>query len=151
PALESAHGGPERRGYRHLEEEVVGVAGPLERDEVLVRDLVGVQGHLVDVAGEVGRDVLTPCLPLRSGEGGRRGTECPREHRAAQLGGRVAGRAEHTVEEWVGEGGVAPRSVAQAASMGTRQLVVQRAATWRRVAGLVTTSCLVPMLAAWAT
>src|SRR3989454_2348100 len=55
----------------HLEEEVVGVAGPLEGDEVLVRDLVGVKGHLVDVAGEVGRDVLTPCPPLRSGEGGR--------------------------------------------------------------------------------
>src|SRR2546426_9922573 len=63
----------------HLEEEVVGVAGPLEGDEVLVRDLVGVKGHLVDVAGEVGRDVLTPCPPLRSGEGGRRRTECPRE------------------------------------------------------------------------
>src|SRR2546426_12170982 len=58
PALESADGGAEGRGYRHLEEEVVGVAGPLEGDEVLVRDLVGVKGHLVDVAGEVGRDVL---------------------------------------------------------------------------------------------
>src|SRR2546426_8844650 len=118
----------------HLEEEVVGVAGPLEGDEVLVRDLVGVKGHLVDVAGEVGRDVLTPCPPLRSGEGGRRRTECPREHRAAQLGGSVAGRAEHAVNESLGQDGIAPRSVTHAASMGTRQLVVKRAAAWSRVA-----------------
>src|SRR5256884_5181347 len=124
PALESAHGGAEGRGYRHLEEEVVRVAGPLEGDEVLVRDLVGVQGHLVDVAGEVGRDVLTPWVR----------TECPREHGVAQLARRVTGRGQHAIDEPLDEGGVAPRSVTHAASMGTRQLVVKRAAARPRVA-----------------
>src|SRR5947208_13844801 len=89
PALESAHGGAEGRGYRHLEEEVVGVAGPLEGDEVLVRDRVGVQGDLVDVAGKVGRDVLTTGVR----------TACPLEHGVAQLARRVTGRCKNAADE----------------------------------------------------
>src|SRR5439155_13653065 len=131
PALESAHGGAERRGYRHLEEEVVGVAGPLEGDEVLVRDLVSVQGHLVDVAGERRGHAVTGLLRrIPPSTEPRR----PREHGVAQLARRVTGRGQHALDQPLDQDGVPPRSVTHAASMGTKKLVVKRAAARPRVA-----------------
>src|SRR5439155_908877 len=126
-----AHGGAERRGYRHLEEEVVGVAGPLEGDEVLVRDLVSVQGHLVDVAGERRGHAVTGLLRRIPPSTEPRPS---REDGATQLCCGMARPRQHALDQPLDQSGVAPRSVAHAASMCTRQLVVKRAAARPRVA-----------------
>src|SRR5439155_23700400 len=68
PARRPAERGAERRGDRDLEDRVFRAARAWQGDELVVRELVGVTGHRVDVTPE---RVLTPGPPLRSGEGGR--------------------------------------------------------------------------------
>ena len=53
PGLQPLETGVDSDGDRLLEDDVVRVPGVLERLDVLVRDLVGVLSHLVEIRGEV--------------------------------------------------------------------------------------------------